>query len=54
VGNTEWMKRKRPELVGVTQVKDNTAIATRFACHGTGVCVHRKNTNKISWNGRRR
>jgi hypothetical protein len=29
-------------------VKNNTAAATRFACHGTGVRVRRKNTNKIS------
>jgi hypothetical protein len=48
VGSTESMKQKRPELVRVTQVKNNTATATRFACQGTGVCVHRKNTNKIS------
>ena len=48
VGSTESMKQKRPELVRVTQVKNNTAAATRFACHGTGVRVRRKNTNKIS------
>jgi YD repeat-containing protein len=48
VGSTGSMKRNRPELVGVTQVKDNSATATRFACHGRGVFVRRKDTNKIS------
>ena len=48
MGNTGSMKRKRPELVGVMQVKNNTALETRFACHGKGVFVDRKNTNKIS------
>ena len=48
MGNTEAMQRNRPELVGVTQVKNNTATETRFACHGKGVFVDRKNTNEIS------
>ena len=43
----ESMKRKRPGLVRVTQVKKATT-ETRFAFNGKGLCVHRKNKNKIS------
>jgi hypothetical protein len=47
VGRTESMKRKRPELVGVTQVK-HAATETRLACHGGGVLLRRKKKNEIS------
>ena len=48
MGNTESMQWNRPELVRVTQVKNNTAKETRFACSGKGAFVRRKNPNEIS------
>jgi len=41
VGNTESMKQKRPELVGMTQVSQ-AAKETRFACYRKGVFVDSK------------
>jgi hypothetical protein len=47
VGNTGLMKRKRPELVGVTQVKQGSH-RDAIACYRKGVFVDSKNKNKTS------